>query len=120
MWQSKHFLQANQGKAATSIGAIQMFELLLPLVKAHYQSLYNPNISFMEINNTVYHLYSFSSYLLSLGADLSDANLRNVDFSLANVTKVIADNLFKEEIIGLKEMFKSMNIDNSGTITFEE
>ncbi|PHU30746.1 Calcium-dependent protein kinase 3 [Capsicum chinense] len=34
--------------------------------------------------------------------------------------KVIAENLFKEEIIGLKEMFKSIDIDNSGTITFEE
>ncbi|KAL3498933.1 hypothetical protein ACH5RR_041665 [Cinchona calisaya] len=34
--------------------------------------------------------------------------------------KVIAENLSEEEIIGLKEMFKSMDIDNSGTITFEE
>ncbi|KAF3613198.1 Calcium-dependent protein kinase 3 [Capsicum annuum] len=34
--------------------------------------------------------------------------------------KVIAENFFKEEIIGLKEMFKYIDIDNSGTITFEE
>ncbi|KAB2613060.1 hypothetical protein D8674_035376 [Pyrus ussuriensis x Pyrus communis] len=34
--------------------------------------------------------------------------------------KVIAENLFEEEIIGLKEMFKSMDTDNSGTITYEE
>ncbi|PHT59917.1 Calcium-dependent protein kinase 3 [Capsicum baccatum] len=34
--------------------------------------------------------------------------------------KVIAENLFKEEIIGLKEMFKSIDTDNSGTITFQE
>ncbi|KAJ1416152.1 Serine/threonine-protein kinase, active site [Sesbania bispinosa] len=34
--------------------------------------------------------------------------------------KVIAENLSEEEIIGLKEMFKSMDTDNSGTITFEE
>ncbi|KAE8657297.1 Calcium-dependent protein kinase 3 [Hibiscus syriacus] len=34
--------------------------------------------------------------------------------------KVIAENLSEEEIIGLKEMFKSMDIDHSGTITFEE
>ena len=34
--------------------------------------------------------------------------------------QVIAENLSEEEIIGLKEMFKSMDIDNSGTITFEE
>ncbi|RDX79376.1 Calcium-dependent protein kinase 15, partial [Mucuna pruriens] len=33
---------------------------------------------------------------------------------------VIADNLSKEEIIGLKEMFKSMDTNNSETITFEE
>ena len=34
--------------------------------------------------------------------------------------QVIAENLSEEEIIGLKEMFKSMDTDNSGTITFEE
>ncbi|XP_073301831.1 calcium-dependent protein kinase 1-like [Primulina huaijiensis] len=34
--------------------------------------------------------------------------------------KVIAENLSEEEIIGLKAMFKSMDTDNSGTITFEE
>ncbi|KAE8675721.1 Calcium-dependent protein kinase 3 [Hibiscus syriacus] len=40
---------------------------------------------------------------------------------LKNVAlKVIAENLSEEEIIGLKEMFKSMDTDNSGTITFEE
>ncbi|XP_074575726.1 calcium-dependent protein kinase 1-like [Curcuma longa] len=34
--------------------------------------------------------------------------------------KVIAESLSEEEIIGLKEMFKSMDIDNSGTLTVEE
>ncbi|KAL3635642.1 Mitogen-activated protein kinase cpk1 [Castilleja foliolosa] len=34
--------------------------------------------------------------------------------------KVIAENLSEEEIIGLKEMFKSIDTDKSGTITFEE
>ncbi|RRT42833.1 hypothetical protein BHE74_00051726 [Ensete ventricosum] len=34
--------------------------------------------------------------------------------------KVVAESLSEEEIMGLKEMFKSMDIDNSGTITFEE
>ncbi|KAJ4952821.1 hypothetical protein NE237_029653 [Protea cynaroides] len=34
--------------------------------------------------------------------------------------KVIAENLSEEEIMGLKEMFKSIDTDNSGTITFEE
>lgn len=34
--------------------------------------------------------------------------------------QVIAENLSEEEIMGLKEMFKSMDTDNSGTITFEE
>lgn len=33
---------------------------------------------------------------------------------------MIAENLSEEEIIGLKEMFKSMDTDNSGTITYEE
>ena len=33
---------------------------------------------------------------------------------------MIALNLSEEEIVGLKEMFKSMDTDNSGTITFEE
>ncbi|CAM6108741.1 unnamed protein product [Calypogeia fissa] len=34
--------------------------------------------------------------------------------------KVIAESLSEEEIKGLKEMFKSIDTDNSGTITFEE
>ncbi|PHT63322.1 hypothetical protein T459_32832 [Capsicum annuum] len=34
--------------------------------------------------------------------------------------KVIAENLSKEEIIVLKEIFKSIDIDNSGSITFEK
>uniref|UniRef100_A0A0D6QXG3 non-specific serine/threonine protein kinase n=1 Tax=Araucaria cunninghamii TaxID=56994 RepID=A0A0D6QXG3_ARACU len=34
--------------------------------------------------------------------------------------KVIAERLSEEEIKGLKEMFKSMDTDGSGTITFEE
>ena len=33
---------------------------------------------------------------------------------------MIAENLSEEEIMGLKEMFKSMDTDNSGTITYEE
>lgn len=34
--------------------------------------------------------------------------------------KVIADRLTEEEIRGLKEMFRNMDTDNSGTITYEE
>ncbi|KAJ1264289.1 hypothetical protein BS78_09G252000 [Paspalum vaginatum] len=34
--------------------------------------------------------------------------------------KVVAENLSDEEIVGLKEMFKSLDTDNSGTITLEE
>lgn len=41
-------------------------------------------------------------------------------FSLSLSPQVIAENLSEEEIMGLKEMFKSMDTDNSGTITFEE
>lgn len=34
--------------------------------------------------------------------------------------QVIATHMTEEEILGLKEMFKSMDTDNSGTITLEE
>ncbi|KAH7287203.1 hypothetical protein KP509_32G043400 [Ceratopteris richardii] len=34
--------------------------------------------------------------------------------------KVIADRLSEEEITGLKEMFKNMDTDNSGTLTYDE
>ncbi|MQL94772.1 hypothetical protein Taro_027419, partial [Colocasia esculenta] len=34
--------------------------------------------------------------------------------------KVIAEHLSEEEIVGLKEMFKSIDTDNSGTITYDE
>jgi len=34
--------------------------------------------------------------------------------------QVIAQNLSEEEIAGLKEMFKMIDTDNSGQITFEE
>lgn len=33
---------------------------------------------------------------------------------------MIADRLTEEEIRGLKEMFRNMDTDNSGTITYEE
>jgi calcium-dependent protein kinase len=47
------------------------------------------------------------------------------NFSAANkmkklALKVIAESLSEDEIIGLREMFKAMDTDNSGTITFEE
>ncbi|CAM0953512.1 unnamed protein product [Alopecurus aequalis] len=34
--------------------------------------------------------------------------------------KIVAESLSEEEIMGLKEMFKSLDTDNSGTITLEE
>ncbi|KAH7373889.1 hypothetical protein KP509_17G078900 [Ceratopteris richardii] len=34
--------------------------------------------------------------------------------------KVIAGNLSEEEVTGLKEMFRSIDVDNSGTLTMEE
>lgn len=34
--------------------------------------------------------------------------------------QVIAESLSEEEITGLKEAFKMMDVDGSGTITFEE
>jgi calcium-dependent protein kinase len=33
---------------------------------------------------------------------------------------VVAENLSEEEIMGLKELFKSIDTDNSGTITLDE
>lgn len=36
------------------------------------------------------------------------------------VPQVIAESLSEEEIAGLKEMFKAMDTDNSGAITFDE
>ena len=36
------------------------------------------------------------------------------------IFQVIAENLSEEEIAGLKEMFKMIDTDNSGQITFEE
>lgn len=34
--------------------------------------------------------------------------------------QVVAENLSEEEIMGLKAMFKSIDTDNSGTITLDE
>jgi calcium-dependent protein kinase len=34
--------------------------------------------------------------------------------------QVIAESLSEEEIAGLKEMFKAMDTDNSGAITYDE
>jgi Ca2+-binding EF-hand superfamily protein len=50
--------------------------------------------------------------------DKGDAGFENVVLLL--LSQVIAESLKEEEITGLKEMFKSMDTDNSGTITFEE
>lgn len=37
-----------------------------------------------------------------------------------SLLQVIAESLSEEEIAGLKEMFKAMDTDNSGAITFDE
>lgn len=37
-----------------------------------------------------------------------------------SIFQVIAESLSEEEIAGLKEMFKMIDTDNSGQITFEE
>lgn len=39
---------------------------------------------------------------------------------MCEMGQVIAGCLSEEEIMGLKQMFKSMDTDNSGTITLEE
>lgn len=40
--------------------------------------------------------------------------------SLLQPLQVIAESLSEEEIAGLKEMFKMIDVDNSGHITLEE
>ena len=46
-------------------------------------------------------------------------NLRH-QINVQNVLQVIAERLSEEEIGGLKELFKMIDTDNSGSITFEE
>lgn len=46
--------------------------------------------------------------------------IKRLYLKVSILLQVIAENLSEEEIIGLKEMFKSMDTDNNGTITFEE
>lgn len=42
------------------------------------------------------------------------------EFLSSLIWQVIAESLSEEEIAGLKEMFKMIDTDNSGQITFEE
>ncbi|MQL86548.1 hypothetical protein Taro_019097, partial [Colocasia esculenta] len=57
-----------------------------------------------------------------------DSSLKAIDFGLSVFFKpgfsvkgfVIAESLSEEEIAGLREMFKAMDTDNSGAITFDE
>ena len=42
------------------------------------------------------------------------------DLSMSLFLQVIAESLSEEEIGGLKELFKMIDTDNSGTITYEE
>jgi calcium-dependent protein kinase len=68
---------------------------------------------------------------MKVDGDASDEPLDNAvltrlkNFSAANkmkklALKVIAESLSEEEIVGLRELFKSIDTDNSGTVTFEE
>ena len=41
-------------------------------------------------------------------------------FLINILTQVIASNLSEEEVTGLKELFRSIDTDNSGTLTMEE
>lgn len=62
-------------------------------------------------------LISFCLY--SAGNRINIHNLLNFTSCLL-ILQVIAGCLSEEEIKGLKEMFKNMDSDNSGTITLEE
>lgn len=44
----------------------------------------------------------------------------HIIFRLMCYLQVIAESLSEEEIGGLKQLFKMIDTDNSGTITFEE
>ena len=55
----------------------------------------------------------FGQFLLGL------SNFALVNFLYCSL-QIIAENLSEEEIAGLKEMFKMIDTDNSGQITFEE
>lgn len=49
-----------------------------------------------------------------------DGILLSLPDCVGTAEQVIAESLSEEEIVGLKEMFESMDTDNSGTITLEE
>ncbi|PHT29919.1 hypothetical protein CQW23_30486 [Capsicum baccatum] len=56
----------------------------------------------------------------SSAKDLVKKMLRSNPRERISAAEVIAENISKEEIIGLKEILKSIDTDNSWTITFEE
>ncbi|RDX76437.1 Calcium-dependent protein kinase 15, partial [Mucuna pruriens] len=66
----------------------------------------------------LYHF--FEEYEDTKGADEQNSRAHDEERRTRRRHVVIADNLSEEEIIGLMEMFKSMDTDNSRTITFEE
>ncbi|CAL5433322.1 unnamed protein product [Camellia sinensis] len=85
---------------------------------------------FTEINciNNIHYLFRDHPWIREHG-DASDKPIDVADltrmkqFRAMNKLKKEArakENLSEEEIVGLKEIFKSMDADNSGTITFEE
>jgi hypothetical protein len=51
---------------------------------------------------------------------VKDLILRANSSNIFRYNQVVAENLSDEEIMGLKEMFRSLDADNSGTITLEE
>lgn len=62
--------------------------------------------------------FRVSKFLKYLNVSFLTSKLKTVE-SVAAV-QVIAECLSEEEIAGLKEMFKMIDTDNSGQITFEE
>lgn len=61
-------------------------------------------------------LYSHFSFACTI----SQCCIKIVPTIVFPVPQVIAESLSEEEIAGLREMFKAMDTDNSGAITFDE
>ena len=78
-------------------------------------SLSLPHLSPPPLSLSLKHTHTHTLPLLLLLQPLSTSHPFSPSFF-----QVIAESLSEEEITGLKEAFKMMDVDGSGTITFEE
>lgn len=67
------------------------------------------------------HLCELDSWCQFVGFETKKVNfVWQVSWSTSLCYQVIAESLSEEEIAGLREMFKAMDTDSSGAITFDE